>query len=106
MGRPDYTADTNVNTAIGTQLDINNLDKIGLRTSVSADRRRRGERVFGSYIDRYGYVSPTTGQKTGGGLVGYGTLFDNDDFYRTSWQVAYNVNFGSKIIHDLHFGFQ
>ena len=43
---------------------------------------------------------------TGGGFVGYGTLFDNDSFYRDQAQVAYNVSFGTKARHDIHAGFQ
>jgi hypothetical protein len=105
VGRPDYTANTNVNTAIGTQLDINNLDKIGLLTVPSPLTGQDGANAFFQpYIDKYGYS--LNGVKTGGGTVGYGTLFDNDDFFRTSWQVAYNINYGSTIIHDLHFGYQ
>jgi hypothetical protein len=107
VGRPDYVADTNVNTAIGTPLDLANLDKIGLLTVPSPlTGEDAANAFFGPYIQKYGYISPTTGQKTGGGLVGYGTLFDNDDFYRNSWQIAYNLNLGSKVLHDLHFGYQ
>ena len=107
VGRPDYIAEADVNTAIGTQLDLANLDKIGLLTVPSPlAGQDAANAFFQPYIDRYGYVSPTTGQKTGGGTVGYGTLFDNDDFYRQSWQIAYNLNLGSTVGHDLHFGYQ
>jgi hypothetical protein len=105
VGRPDYTANTNVNTAIGTRLDLANLDKIGLLTVPSPlTGQDAANAFFQTYIDRYGYTS--NGVRTGGGLVGYGTLFDNDDFYRRSWQIAYNLNLGSTISHDIHLGYQ
>jgi hypothetical protein len=104
-GVPDYTSSADVNTAIGTKLDINSLDKMGQLTVPSPLTGQDGANAFFQpYIDKYGYS--LNGVKTGGGVVGYGTLFDNDDFFRTSWQVAYNVNYGSKVIHDLHFGYQ
>lgn len=107
IGRPDYTSSAQVSTDIGTKLDLNNLDKMGLLAVPSPlTGQDAANAFFQPYIDRYGYVSPTTGLKTGGGTVGYGTLFDNDDFYRTSWQVAYNLTAGTKLIHDLHFGYQ
>ena len=40
-------------------------------------------------IDRYGYVA--NGVRVGGGTVGYGSQFDNDDFFRDAGQVAYNL---------------
>ena len=43
-------------------------------------------------IDRYGYVE--NGARVGGGTVGYGSQFDDDDFFRDAGQVAYNINFG------------
>jgi len=68
VGRPDYVADTNVNTAIGTPLDLANLDKIGLLTVPSPlTGEDAANAFFGPYIQKYGYISPTTGQKTGGG---------------------------------------
>ena len=32
---------------------------------------------------------------SGGGTVGYGTLFDNDDFFRDAGQIGYNLTLGS-----------
>ena len=105
QGHPDNTANVQVNTAVGTRLDLANLDKIG-RFSVPAPIA--GATAYNSFIqpliDRYGYTS--NGVKTGGGLVGYGALFDNDDFFRTAGQVGYNLTLGSTVRHDLHVGFQ
>ena len=45
-------------------------------------------------IQRYGYVDDT-GVRTGGGIVGYGSQFDDNDFYRTEAKIGYNLTFGS-----------
>mgnify|MGYP002262063007 CR=1 FL=1 len=86
-------ADINAEDAEGlTPLDLANLDKIGLLTVPSPlTGEDAANAFFGPYIEKYGYISPTTGQKTGGGLVGYGTLFDNDDFFRDAGQVGLHV---------------
>ena len=38
--------------------------------------------------------------------MGYGTTFDEDNFFRKAGQIAYNVNLGGALKHDLHFGYQ
>lgn len=105
QGRPDNTANVNINTAAGTQLDINNLDSIG-RFSVPSVIS--GQTAFNTFIqpilNRYGYVD--NGVRTGGGVVGYGAQFDNNDFFRTSGQIGYNLTVGDTVRHDLHIGYQ
>lgn len=105
QGRPDNTANVTISTTPGTKLDINNLDKIG-RFSVPLPAA--GQTAYNSFIqpliDRYGYTA--NGVKTGGGIVGYGLQFDNDDFFRDSGQVGYNLTVGGSVKHDLHVGFQ
>lgn len=105
QGRPDNVANVNISQNVGTQLDLANLDKIGL---FSVPALRSGQTAFNAFvqplIDRYGFNS--NGVKTGGGTVGFGTTFDNDDFYRTGGQVGYNLTVGDKVRHDLHFGYQ
>jgi hypothetical protein len=112
QGRPDNpVTGVTISTALGTQLDINNLANMGLLTvptlvsatttnaaAINAFRQR--------FIDAYGYTSPTTGLKTGGGLVGSGSQFDKDDFFRRSGQLGYNHTLGTSATHDLHFGYQ
>ena len=46
-------------------------------------------------IDRYGYVE--NGVRVGGGTVGYGSQFDDDDFFRDAGQIAYNITLGGAI---------
>lgn len=105
-GVPDVVANVNISTAIGTKLDLANLDKIGrlfVPTSIA------GNTAFNNFIapivERYGYVN-ASGVRTGGGIVGYGNTFDRDDFFRTSGQVGYNMTLGTLISHDIHVGYQ
>jgi hypothetical protein len=104
-GRPDNVANVTIGTSPGTRLDIANLDQIG-RFSVPVPAT--GDATYNAFIqpliDRYGYTA--NGVKTGGGLVGLGLQFDNDDFYRDSGQVGYNLTVGDKVRHDLHVGYQ
>ncbi|MCX6544777.1 MAG: carboxypeptidase-like regulatory domain-containing protein [Acidobacteria bacterium] len=106
QGRPDNVSTAVVNTAIGTRIDPNSLDTLGL---FSVPNTISGQDAYNAFvqplIDRYGYTS-SAGVKTGSGTVGFGTLFDKDDFFRNSWQVAYNLNLGSTISHDIHVGYQ
>lgn len=103
---PDFEANVTPNTAVGTRLDIANLDQIG-RFSVPSPIA--GQTAFNNFvqplIDRYGF-NTASGAKGGGGLVGYGLEFNNQDFYRDSGQIGYNLTVGGNVKHDLHFGAQ
>ena len=92
--------------ALGTMLDLNNLDQLG-RFVVPDLRANNPE--FNAFvqplIDRYGYGA--AGSRTGGGFVGpAATAIDIIDFYRTSGQIGFDITVGSTIAHDLHFGYQ
>lgn len=104
-GRPDNVADITPTTAVGTRLDVNNLDKIG-RTTVPVPVA--GATAFNTFIqpliDRYGYT--LNGVRTGGGTVGYGSEFNDQDFYRNLGQVSYNLTLGTTVSHELHVGYQ
>ncbi|MEO8379916.1 MAG: carboxypeptidase regulatory-like domain-containing protein [Acidobacteriota bacterium] len=105
-GVPDNIADASISTAIGTHLDLARLDQIGTLTVPVANSANAAVNAFRQpYIDRYGYVG-ANGARVGGGTVGYGSLFDADDFFRRSWQAGYNMTIGSVISHDLHGGYQ
>ena len=106
QSRPDNVADISPSTAIGTRLDVASLDKQGLFTVPSVIA---GQDSFNTFIqpliDRYGFTQD--GVKRGGGLVGFGGLFDKDDFFRDSWQVAYNITGSAAgMRHNLHAGYQ
>ncbi len=104
-GRPDNVANVTIGTSPGTKLDIANLDQVG-RFSVPVPAA--GDATYNAFIQpliaRYGYTE--NGVKTGGGIVGYGSQFDNDDFFRDSGEVGYNLTVGDKVRHDLHVGYQ
>lgn len=120
--RPDNVSSAVASTVVGTMLDINALDTLGTLNVPLANTSNAAANAFRQiYINRYGFLctadkvgssasscnSATVGQTVGGGLTGYGSLFDKDDFFRKSGQVAYNVNFDTgKVRHDLHVGYQ
>ncbi|PYQ52359.1 MAG: TonB-dependent receptor, partial [Acidobacteria bacterium] len=104
-----------VSTAVGTRLDINNLDKIGRLVVPKAVPANAA--FVQPYINKYGFICPqnpaaqnltcTAGQLTGGGTVGTGLYTaDNDSFFRKGGQVGYNYTFGAEATHDLHAGYQ
>ena len=106
QSRPDNVANVSPSTAIGTRLDVANLDRQGLFTVPSVIA---GQDTYNAFIapllDRYGYT--LDGVRRGGGLVGFGSLFDKDDFFRDSAQVGYNITFsGWGMRHSLHGGYQ
>jgi hypothetical protein len=104
-GRPDNVSSAVPSFTIGTQLDVANLDKLG---NLTVPVLRSGETAYNAFvqplIDKYGYGP--AGAKTGGGTVGFGSQFDNDDFFRDSGQVGFNMAFGESVTHDVHLGYQ
>lgn len=106
LGRPDFVSSAVVNTTIGSTIDLNALDTLG-RFVVPAPHATNT--AFNAFIqpiiDRYGYRNDA-GVRTGGGIVGFGSQFDDNDFYRTEGKVGYNISLGSNIRHDLHVGYQ
>ncbi len=107
QGRPDTVLSAGVSIAPGSRLDIGNLDQAGL---LNVPVPIAGNTAFNDFIApiiaKYGYTDPVTGARTGGGQVGAGTTFDNDDFTRRSGQIGYDVTFGGPVSQDLHFGYQ
>ena len=105
LGLPDNIANVSINTTPGTRLDIANLDTLG---RVTVPVPVTGATAFNQFvqpiINRYGYVS--NGVPTGGGTVGFGSQFNDEDFYRDAGQVGYNLVVGSAVTHELHFGYQ
>jgi hypothetical protein len=105
QGRPDHTADVVPSLTPGTQLDIGSLDTQGLLTvPVPVAGNDAYNAFIRPLIDQYGYTQ--NGVKVGGGTVGYGYQFDNDDFYRDGAQVAYNLTLGTSVTHEIHLGYQ
>ena len=67
-----------------------------------------GQDAFNAFIqpliDKYGYVE--NGVRKGGGRVGAYDEFNNQDFFRQSWQLGYDIMFGQSVAHELHVGYQ
>ncbi|MEO8191682.1 MAG: TonB-dependent receptor [Acidobacteriota bacterium] len=105
QGRPDNVSGAVPSFAVGTRLDIASLDTQG-RLTVPVPIA--GATAFNTFIqpliDRYGYTQ--NGVKVGGGLVGFGQQFDDDNFFRNSGQVAYNLTLGNNITHEIHAAYQ
>jgi hypothetical protein len=87
------------------RLDVNNLEQMGF---LEVPSPITGNTAFNTFItpiiERYGYVQ--NGQRIGGGRVGTGQQFDQNDFFRESAQLAYDYTLGSTVSHDLHVGYQ
>ena len=105
LGLPDNISAATINTALGTRLDIANLDTLGkLTVPLPVD----GQTAFNTFIrpvvDRYGYVQ--NGVHVGGGTAGYGSQFNDQDFFRDAGQVGYNFVLGTAVTHEVHVGYQ
>ena len=106
-GRPDFVSSAVPNLTIGTHLDTANLDKLGAFSVPKIGTNATANAFFQPIINQYGYVDATTGQKVGGGTVGFGSLFDNDNFFRDAGQVAFNYNASTaNVRNDVHIGYQ
>ncbi len=106
---PDNISTASVSTAIGTQLDINALNTQGLLNVPLANSTAANAAAINAfrqtYINAFGYDA--NGVKNGGGVVGYGSTFDKDDFFRNAGQVGYNLTFSlGQTRHELHTGYQ
>ena len=106
LGQPDFVSNAQVSTALGTQIDFNALDTLGrLTCRCRSPTTRRRPAFIQPFIERYGYVNEA-GVRTGGGTVGYGSQFDDNDFYRNEVKLGYNLTIGTGIQHELHAGYQ
>ena len=104
-GRPDNISDAVVNTAVGTHLDTAHLDQLGLFTVPKPGPNGAVNAFIQPLIDQYGFL--TNGVPTGGGKVGFGNQFDEDNFFRDAGQVGYNITFsGAGFRHEIHAGYQ
>ncbi len=117
QGRPDNTSSALINTTPGTQLDIAHLDQLGLFTVPKIGTNAAVNTFIQPIISQYGFLCtpqlvanqtcPTAGIQAGGGLVGFGSTFDEDNFFRDAGQIAYNATLtGWNLRHNLHAGYQ
>jgi hypothetical protein len=116
-GTPDNTANVTISDQIGTRLDVANLDKIGLLTVPKIGTNAAVNAFVTPLVNRYGYTctadlvaagncSPA-GALAGGGVVGFGSQFDRDNFFRDSGEIGYNITVsGMGMRHNIHAGYQ
>jgi len=106
LSGPDFVSSARASSAIGSMLDIANLQNQGL---LVIPIPRAGETAFNAflqpYIAQYGYIN-ASGVRTGGALNGFASGFNDQDFFRDQIQVGYDTSMGTNITHDLHVGFQ
>jgi hypothetical protein len=100
-GRPDNVFGFDPRLDGSVDLDIANLETQGFVNVPGTSGANAFQQQF---INRYGYVQ--NGARVGGGRVGGWSQFDNNDFFRESFQASYDRMFGNKIQHELHLGFQ
>ncbi len=101
-GRPDNLLDFQIAVDGSVALDVDNLDRQG---QLSVPLPIAGEDAYNAFIgpliDRYGFIE--NGVATGGGVTGVDDRINNQDYFRESWQLSYDLLLGN---HDLHFGYQ
>lgn len=109
--RPDFLAAVNPSISAGARLNVNDLASMGL---LLVPIPVAGNTAFNTFaqpiIDKYGFLRD--GARVGGGTTGVyntnsnaPTAFDDSNYYRTSYQAAYNRTIGSTLSHDLHVGY-
>jgi hypothetical protein len=118
QGIPDNPSSAVINTTPGTHLDVANLNQLGLVTVPKAIAGNAAQNAFvAPIINQYGFACtaalaaagscPTAGAQTGGGLVGFGSLIDRDNFFRDAGQVTIDTSLtAGGMRHNLHGGFQ
>ncbi len=90
--------------AAGDSLNISALDQQGLfvvpRTTGGTDPAF--DAFIQPFIDQYGFGDPT-----GGGLVGGASTINDQDFFRTSYEVGFDhLIYAGNMTHDIHIGYQ
>lgn len=105
VGKPDTAL--GLVPALDGSVNINPLalDQMGLVTlPVPVAGQTAYNAFIAPIIERYGYLED--GVRKGGGVIGAGSQYDNNDFYRQSYQLGYDLSFGKNVIHNFHVGYQ
>ncbi|MBA3948710.1 MAG: carboxypeptidase regulatory-like domain-containing protein, partial [Acidobacteria bacterium] len=102
---PANISSATASDAIGSMLNINALDQQGLLIVPAPVANQAAYNAFiQPLIDRYGFVRD--GNRVGGGVVGFASQFNDQDFFRNNIQAGYNITFGGAMTHEVHAGYQ
>ena len=105
-GNPINASSAVPSDAIGTMLNIGALDQQGLLT---VPQILAGQDAYNAFVQglvtQYGYLNASN-VRTGGGLVGYASQFNDQDFFRNNLQAGYNITFSGAMSHEVHVGYQ
>ena len=94
-----------IDTPVGGTLDVDNLDQQGyFYVPQPIDGMDAYNAFIAPIVQRYGYSD--NGVQTGGGAVGGGSQFDEDNFYSTNFQIGYDYFLDTKVSHNFHIGYQ
>jgi hypothetical protein len=107
--RPDHPSQAKTALDGSATLNIHDLAGQGeFAVPLPAAATAAGAAAFNAaiapYIAAYGFVQ--NGVPTGGGFVGGYPLTSNQNFFRRSYQAAFDTVLGQAVTHDLHVGFQ
>jgi hypothetical protein len=106
LSAPVNVAGFSPSEGLGSTLNIGALTTQG---QLSVPVPVTGQTAYNAFIqpliDQYGFLNDA-GVRTGGGLVGMGLQFNNQDFFRNNFQAGYNLTLGSNVSHELHVGYQ
>lgn len=105
-GKPDN--ELSITPRLGGSIDVNNLDQMGyfsvpnLLADTHADASFFNPRAQ-SLIDRYGYTQ--NGSRVGGGGVGAFSRYNNQNFFRDSFELALAHEIVTdQLVHNIHIG--
>ncbi|MCB1049942.1 MAG: TonB-dependent receptor [Acidobacteria bacterium] len=85
-----------------TPFDVNNLDQMG---RFSVPQLNADDPLTATLVNRYGF--PSDSGLAGGGVVGAASQINNQDFFRDSFQIGYDLFLlTGDLSHDLHIGYQ
>jgi len=106
-GGPDRLL-PDVTPVLGADLDLNNLDNLGLFSvpNLQLDNDEFDSVGAQALIDQYGYIDDA-GMRAGGGYVGAASTINQNNFYRDSFEISleHELDLGSTF-HNIHVGFK
>lgn len=104
--RPDNSLGNLARIDGSAGLDVSNLNTQGrFAVPVLRDGDAAFNSLAGPLIEQYGYLE--NGVRRGGGVIGAGERINDQDFFRESFEIGYDLFLETgNLSHDLHFGYQ